>query len=185
MFEHTWLIIPANKTSQFLWETSKSLSSGTVKQVWCLRLFEKDQSCSIVQFPGKSSLFSSCQFWFWITLCSAQRPSCMTSSCVALVAQSAVKLILPYISFLYFGKVKSLAYGAIGHLRSKICFIVTDFSFSGMTPLWGYHKGKPHRCLPNISGKHISWFLLYCCAPEFFLSYSGQFVGNHTKCWQY
>lgn len=161
MFEVTWLIIPANKYSQFPWKTGNSLTSGTVKQVWHLRLFEKDQSFIIAQFPGKSSFFSSCQFYFWIILCSPQRPRYIKSLCKAMVAHSAVKLILPYIYCLFFGNVKSLAYCSIGHLRSKICFIAADFSFSGMTPLWWYHKEKSSRCLPNISGRHTASFLLY------------------------
>lgn len=148
-----WLIIPANKYFQFPWETGNSLTSGTVKQIRHLRLFEEARSFSLVQFPGKRSLFFSRQLWFWIISGSSQRPSCTTSLCIAVVAHSAVKLLLPSVSCLFFGKVKSLAYYSMGHLRSKSCFIVTDFSFSGVTPLWWYHKEKSSRCLPNIPGK--------------------------------
>lgn len=90
----------------------------------------------------------------------------MTSLHIAVVAHSAVKQILPYISCLFFGKVKSLAYYSTGHLRSKICCIVTGFSFSGMTPLWRYHKEKSARCLPNISEKHMPQVLLYLRCPR-------------------
>lgn len=53
----------------------------------------------------------------------------MTPLHIVVVAHTAAKLILPYISCLLFKKVKSLAYVSIGHLRSKICFIVINFSF--------------------------------------------------------
>lgn len=62
----------------------------------------------------------------------------MTSLCIAVVTHSAVKLILLNICCLLLWKVISLAYCSIGRLRSKICFIVTDFS--GVTPLYGTTK---------------------------------------------
>lgn len=85
----------------------------------------------------------------------------MTSLCIAVVTHSAVKLILLNICYLFLRKVESLAYCSIGHLRSKICFIVTDCSFSGVTLLWWYQKEKCSRCLHDISGKRTPEVLLY------------------------
>lgn len=140
------------------------------------KVFKKNQLFSIAQFPGKNSLFSSCQSCFLVILFSPQRPSFMISLCITVVTHRAVKLILLNICCLFLWKIKSLVYCFIGHLRSKICFIVTDFSFSGecVTPLRWYHKENSSRCLHDISGKHTPEVLLHWWCPRLFLSYIGE-----------
>lgn len=121
-------------------------------------------SFSLVQFPGKSSLFFSCQHSFWIISGSSQRPGCTTSLCIAVVAHS----------FCHLFRVYSLGRLSLWHIvlfniwGAKFVLLLLTFLFQ----VWHHYGGTRERNLLDVCltfQENLRPMFCYTdCAPELF-----------------